>query len=76
MPWKETSPMHERHRFVLDAEYAACSFAELCRRYGISRKTGYKWWARYSTHGPATPTSNTQFNRNDERLARTNQRFL
>jgi len=52
MPWKETSPMHERQRFVLDAEYAACSFAELCRRYGISRKTGYKWWARYSTHGP------------------------
>jgi len=52
MPWKETSPMHERQRFVVDAEYAACSFAELCRRYGISRKTGYKWLARYATQGP------------------------
>ncbi len=52
MPWRVTSPMHERHRFVLDAEYARCSFAELCRRYGVSRKTGYQWLTRYTTDGP------------------------
>jgi putative transposase len=52
MPWRVTSPMHERQRFVLDAEYAQCAFAELCRRYAISRKTGYKWLARYATAGP------------------------
>lgn len=28
-------------------------FAELCRRYGISRKTGYKWVERYLDAGPA-----------------------
>ncbi len=52
MPWRVTSPMYQRQRFVLDAQYAQCAFAELCRRYGISRKTGYKWLARYATAGP------------------------
>jgi len=37
---------------VLDAEHTAASFAELCRRYGISRKTGYKWLDRYEHLGP------------------------
>lgn len=53
MPWRVTSPMYERQRFVLDAEHTPGSFAELCRRYGISRKTGYKWLARYAATGPA-----------------------
>jgi hypothetical protein len=30
--------MYQRQRFVLDAEHTPASFAELCRRYGISRK--------------------------------------
>jgi len=44
--------MRERHRFVearLAGEYE--SFAELCRAFGISRKTGYKWWARFEEGG-------------------------
>ena len=52
MPWRVTSPMYERQRFVLDAEHTPAAFAELCRRYGISRKTGYKWLARYAQFGP------------------------
>jgi transposase InsO family protein len=44
--------MHERQRFVLDAEHAQCCFSELCRRYGVSRKTGYKWLACYAAEGP------------------------
>ncbi len=51
MPWRVTSPMYERQRFVLDAEHTPAAFAELCRRYHISRKTGYKWLARYETGG-------------------------
>jgi transposase InsO family protein len=51
MPWRETSPVHERQRFVVDAEYARLSFSELCRRYRISRKTGYKWLERYAAGG-------------------------
>jgi putative transposase len=52
MPWSVTSPMYERQRFVLDAEHTSAVFAELCRRYGISRKTGYKWLDRYTRLGP------------------------
>jgi putative transposase len=52
MPWRVTSPMYQRQRFVLDAEHTPASFAELCRRYGISRETGYKWLDRYTRLGP------------------------
>jgi len=52
MPWLETDPMTERERFILEAEGGLFSFAELCRRHGISRKTGYKWLERYELEGP------------------------
>jgi len=43
--------MQERMRFVVEAELNICSFSELCRRYGISRKTGYKWVKRHKSGG-------------------------
>src|SRR5258705_11344926 len=53
MPWRETAPMKERMRFVTDRERDLYSMVELCERYGVSRKTGYKWIARYEREGPA-----------------------
>ena len=53
MPWTETEPMKERMRFVADAERGLYSMSELCERYGISRRTGYKWLERYEVNGPA-----------------------
>ncbi len=50
MPWKESSVMEERLRFVarlLEGE----AMSELCREFGISRKTGYKIFSRYKEHG-------------------------
>src|SRR5438093_13506931 len=47
MPWRETAPMKERMRFVTDWERDLYSMVELCERYGVNRKTGYKWLARY-----------------------------
>ena len=47
MPWKETCAMLERRRFVEDRVSLEESFSQLCRRYGISRKTGYKWLDRH-----------------------------
>jgi transposase InsO family protein len=41
----------ERARFVLDAELSDLSHAELCRRYNISRPTGYQWLQRYGDEG-------------------------
>jgi DNA-binding GntR family transcriptional regulator len=34
--------MKERMRFVMDWEHGLYSMVELCERYGVSRKTGYK----------------------------------
>jgi putative transposase len=53
MPWSDTSPMDERFQFVADVRRAHESMTALCDRYGISRKTGYKWCARYAVEGPA-----------------------
>jgi transposase InsO family protein len=53
MGWKESSVMHERCRFVLDAMARGANISELCGRYGVSRKTGYKWLERYQQEGPA-----------------------
>lgn len=52
MPWMETAPMKERMRFVADWERDLYSMVELCERYGVSRKTGYKWVERYAREGP------------------------
>ena len=43
--------MEERFKFIQEYENEEESFAELCRRYGVSRKTGYKWVERYGAEG-------------------------
>lgn len=43
--------MDERVRFVVEARLGQLKFAELCRLFGISRKTGYKWYSRYEAEG-------------------------
>jgi putative transposase len=40
-------------RFIVAVADGDESFAELCRRFEISRKTGYKWVERYEQLGPA-----------------------
>ena len=51
MPWKETSPMNERVKFVAAMLEAEETFGEICERFGISRKQGYKWKERYEAGG-------------------------
>ena len=53
MPWEERSLMDVRLRFVQDVHRPGWSVAEVCRRYQVSRKTGYKWLDRYAKVGPA-----------------------
>jgi putative transposase len=53
MPWRETSPMDQRLRFIADYREGSADFSELCLRYNVSRKTGYKWVGRYEADGPA-----------------------
>ena len=43
MPWQETLLMDQRVQFIADYQRDVFDVAELARRYGISRKTAYKW---------------------------------
>ncbi len=51
MPWKECSSVSEREEFVNLVELASSNVSVLCRRFGISRKTGYKWLGRHACTG-------------------------
>ena len=51
MGWKKTCAMDERMRFVMAVEERDEAFAAVCRRFGVSRKTGYKWLERYGDGG-------------------------
>jgi transposase InsO family protein len=46
MPWKESTCMSGRSEFAAFARLPNANLSELCRRFGISRKTGYKWLRR------------------------------
>jgi transposase InsO family protein len=59
MPWKECSVMDERLRFVarlVDGE----AMSDVCRDFGISRKTGYKIFSRYREHGAEALTDRSR----------------
>jgi len=51
MPWKETTTMSLRIDFIRLAEQESANISQLCRHFGISRKTGYKWLKRYREGG-------------------------
>ena len=51
MPWKETCAMHQRIAFVAACLRDEAPMSALCERFGISRKTGHKWLARYRVSG-------------------------
>ena len=50
MSWKESNRMNERLKFIvrlLEGE----SMTDLCKEFGVSRKTGYKFKERYESCG-------------------------
>ena len=51
MPWKTVSAVDHREQFVRDCLASRFTVSEACRRYGISRKTGYKWLGRFVANG-------------------------
>jgi len=67
MGWRETCAVEERMRFVMAAEKREEPFAAICRQFGVSRRVGYKWLARYQEDGveglkdwPRAPLSHPQ----------------
>jgi transposase InsO family protein len=52
MPWEPVSTMELRAEFAALASAEGACMASLCARFGISRKTGYKWRERWRSEGP------------------------
>ena len=51
MPWKASCTMSLREEFVMLAQVEGANISALCRRFGISRKCGYKWVDRFRQAG-------------------------
>ena len=53
MPWNARDTMSLRSEFVLFASQDGANIRALCRRFGISPATGYKWLRRWAEEGPS-----------------------
>ena len=51
MPWRESTFVSERSEFIHWARQPGRNFSAVCARFGISRKTGYKWDRRATAGG-------------------------
>lgn len=47
MPWKKSALIEQRFDLVRQMARGHLALQELCRQFGISRQTAYKWRARY-----------------------------
>jgi transposase-like protein len=79
MPWKKSFPEDQRIQFIVEATQGPGSIAELCRAFGISRKTGFKWavgrrTAGASDLGTAQGARRAAIARPQARIARTQYR--
>ena len=53
MPWRTTDVRDQRIAFVIRAASGWEVFGDLCREFGVSRPTGYRWLGRYREAGSA-----------------------
>jgi len=57
MPWQECDAVSNREEFCRLAVLPDSKLSVLCRRFGISRKTGYKWLQRFRGGEPCVDRS-------------------
>jgi transposase InsO family protein len=60
MPWKEVTKMSSKIDFIRFAQEETQSFNQLCQRFKISCKTGYKWLKRFKEKGEAGLTESSR----------------
>ena len=58
MPWKDKTVEELRKEFV-EAVKTSKNFSSLCREFGITRRTGYKWVDRYNQYQSLSDRSHT-----------------
>jgi len=51
MPWKITEPMDQKIQLIAQWQQEQYSITDLSKKYGVSRKTVYKWCLRYGKQG-------------------------
>lgn len=51
MPWKETTMMEQKLEFINEWRSGNFNLSDLCRQFGISRPTAYKYLERYEKEG-------------------------
>jgi transposase InsO family protein len=61
MPWKEKTVEKSREEFIHEVKKREETISVLCMRYGVSRKTGYKWLHRYEDGGNLCDKSRAPF---------------
>lgn len=54
MPWRSTDVCEQRWKFVVRAASGQEAMTALCREFGISRTTGYRWRRRFQQAGSLT----------------------
>ena len=59
MPWRALTVNQQRQEFLALAQKPSRNLSELCRRFGISRKTAYKWLARDTTEDQSRRPKNS-----------------
>jgi transposase InsO family protein len=76
MPWLEVSVMELRLEFVMLARQAGSNMSGLCRGYGISRKTGYKWLSRAASPGADLSDASRRPHRSPRRTSEAMERSV
>ncbi|MBI1357976.1 MAG: DDE-type integrase/transposase/recombinase, partial [Acidobacteria bacterium] len=65
--WKETRVQDQRLQLIQEFEAGLRSRSEICERYGVSRKTAYKWLREYELHGVGGLADRSRAPRNQPR---------
>lgn len=76
MPWKEQTVEMSREEFIKKVMTSAKGMSSLCREYGISRPTGYKWLKRYEEDQNLSDRSRAPFRTANKTTQETEQLLI
>lgn len=76
MPWEEKTVEKNRNDFVMECISGEKNMSELCRKYNITRKTGYKWFERFKTDQSLSDKSHRPFHTPNKTLDNIEQLIL